>query len=553
MKSFKSLLVSFRRFNFSFFLILISSLFFSSFAFSTANTINNGSVPKATKMVVILAVNDVYRLDNLPYIATLRAELSSQYDQDVILLHAGDVLFPSLLSRRYNGAQMIDVLNLLDGKQETFDEKMLVVFGNHEFDKSKMKHAPMLNQRLNESQFRWLNTNIRFDDMISSPQLSNTAIINIEGVNIGFIGSTISSKNADYIKSFSDPIETFKKQYRSLKRQGADVVIGLTHHNVEDDKRLLQAMGADKIPLIVGGHEHHKQKFSRDGGLIVKADADALTASVIEMYFDNTTNELLKTSHDFVQLPGTLPAQATVANRIEQWRTKFDSEMCAQLEMESGCLNTTLTKASVPLVAEELQIRRFETNLGNFVTDTARKAFKDADVAFINSGSLRLNYTIAAGENVTMKHIQTLFAYPAKLVKLRLDGKTLKQVLNHSVSDWSGNGHWLQVSGIAFDHNVASGLAKHIHVYRNGRYEPLNDTDEIVAITNSYLVDSSGDQDGYTMLSNSQIVSTGQQNVPDLKDLVITEMKQTTSLAPKLEGRICNRQFSTPCLLDNLK
>ncbi|QTR49660.1 metallophosphoesterase [Candidatus Thiothrix anitrata] len=113
------------------------------------------------KPLTILVINDVYRLDNLPYVRHLRASLE-QSEGEVLMLHAGDFLFPSLLSQRYDGEQMVDVLNYLDGDGAAFDEHMFITFGNHEFEKGKLKHAQLLQSRIAESQFAWLGTNVEF-------------------------------------------------------------------------------------------------------------------------------------------------------------------------------------------------------------------------------------------------------------------------------------------------------------------------------------------------------------------------------------------------------
>ena len=91
----------------------------------------------APQPVTIIAINDVYRIEGvdggkrggLPKVAALR------HDRNVdLLLHAGDFLYPALLSRVYKGEQMVDVMNSLDGAPGVFDPFMFVVFGNHEFD-----------------------------------------------------------------------------------------------------------------------------------------------------------------------------------------------------------------------------------------------------------------------------------------------------------------------------------------------------------------------------------------------------------------------------------
>ncbi|MCA9691829.1 MAG: hypothetical protein KC636_19650, partial [Myxococcales bacterium] len=83
----------------------------------------------------VLHINDVYRIEGLAdgrgglaRVRTLRAQLEADCDA-VLLTHAGDTLYPSLLSREYDGAQMIEVLNLLDGDAAAFDERMVATFG----------------------------------------------------------------------------------------------------------------------------------------------------------------------------------------------------------------------------------------------------------------------------------------------------------------------------------------------------------------------------------------------------------------------------------------
>ena len=97
------------------------------------------------------------------------------------------------------------------------------------------------------------------------------------------------------------------------------------------------------------------------------------------------------------------------------------------------------TEAPLVLVAEELEIRRFETNLGNFVADQALAAFAErgAQIAFVNSGSLRLNQDLPAGTRLTQSHLLDLFAYPSPLVLIRLDGATLQRIAERSIQQWS--------------------------------------------------------------------------------------------------------------------
>ena len=114
------------------------------------------------RTVTILAVNDVYRLDGvgkeqiggLHRLRTLRTWIERNAP-NALLLHAGDFLSPSLEGSVFKGEQMIDAMNNLDGDAKTFDTRMFVTFGNHEFDDSDCRRSPApLPQRIAECSSR---------------------------------------------------------------------------------------------------------------------------------------------------------------------------------------------------------------------------------------------------------------------------------------------------------------------------------------------------------------------------------------------------------------
>ncbi|MDD5394615.1 MAG: 5'-nucleotidase C-terminal domain-containing protein [Thiothrix sp.] len=509
-----------------------------------------------TKRASILVINDIYRLDNLPYVRSLRAALEEK-EGDVLLLHAGDFLFPSLLSQRYDGEQMVNVLSYLDGDGKAFDERMFITFGNHEFEKGKLKHAEMLQKRITESQFAWLGTNVEFREispgrrMVQADNLLPSKILTVNGMKVGIVSATTDVKGADYIQRFIPPQEAVRNVTRELRKQGAEVVIAVTHQTVQEDKDLLTALGDDAPDLIAGGHEHERQSLQVNGRRIVKADADAVSATIVRLSV--TGSKLPQASLEFVDLPGKYAADSTVQQQVTHWENRFGQEYCAEKNAPADCLASVLGKTQVELKAEELTIRRFETNIGDWLVDIAREQFaaQGAQVAFLNSGGMRLNQNIPAGD-ITRKHIDTLFGYPARLVMLKLTGKQLQAVVDRSIQAWTGNGHWLQISGFAFRHNPDKGTAEDLSLITPQGLRPVKPDETIYAVTGDYLIDSSGDQDGYTMLSDKLIVDPAQPRI-ELKDQVVKALQQagSTGIAPKVEGRICNTAVKgSPCLLD---
>lgn len=504
------------------------------------------------KPLTILVINDVYRLDNLPYVRHLRASLE-QSEGEVLMLHAGDFLFPSLLSQRYDGEQMVDVLNYLDGDGAAFDEHMFITFGNHEFEKGKLKHAPLLQSRITESQFAWLGTNVEFKSiepgrqMVQADNLLPSKLITLNGVKVGVLSATTDVKGADYIRRFIPPMQAVRTTSRALRQQGAQVVIALTHLTLKEDRALLEQLGDDAPDLIAGGHEHDRQSVQVNGRRIVKADADAMSAAVVRLDAANPK----QSSVTFVDLPGKYTPDAGVVARINQWDARFAEGFCGEKGESNACLTQVLGKTAVDLIAEELTIRRFETNLGNWLADTARTSFADqgAQIAFLNAGGMRLNQNIPAGE-LNRRHLDTLFAYPTRLAMIRLSGAQLQAVVNHAITDWTGNGRWLQVSGFAFKHNPATGTAEQLSLITPQGLRPIQADETLLAVTNDYLLDASGDQDGYRMLGENLIVAPDQPRL-ELKDKVLEALQQAGSagIAPRVEGRVCNTSKPGACLL----
>lgn len=501
-----------------------------------------------TQSVKILAINDVYRIEGvdagsnggLARVRTVRRQLS-QNNPSLIVTLAGDFLYPSLLSRRYNGQQMIDVLNLLDGK-DGFDPTFIVTFGNHEFDKSRMKDAWKLSDRMKESEFTWLGSNIEFVPAIEGrafpdrDHLKTSTILVADGLKIGFFSITTRNKHPDYVEAFLDYEDTARIYSKKLRDAGANIVIGLTHLSEAEDVSILNTLGADGPDLIIGGHEHNRlSHWSTDRKrVVIKADAEARTATLISVSL--TAFKRIKTSFEYITLDSSVREDDLVRQRTEAWIKKHETDFCASVNNLDKCLSSPLVKTDVELVGEELEIRRFETNLGNWILDAAKEVYKEegAQVALMNSGGLRLNQNILAGQSVTRRHIEELIAYPSTLHLIEVDGSVLKAMLNHAVEDWTGNGWFLQVSGIRFNHDSDN---QHVSGVTLTDGTIIEDSMRMKIVVNDFLINTRFGQDGYTMIGPDNLIS---DRKVDLRTLILDQFKRQDSISPATDGRICN-------------
>lgn len=519
--------------------------------------------PPTDRRATLMHINDVYRIggvDNgreggLARVRALRAELEKEAP-DLLFLHAGDLLFPSMLSRQFLGAQMIDVLNLMNGDRHAFDDRMFATFGNHEFDKEDPEDAAMLDRRIEESAFTWLASNINFQPDVGSKQgveawnLMTSKIVESGGLRLGLFSLSTDMVHPAYVTSFDPPEATARRLVRELRRDGAEVVVALTHLALSEDVALLEALGEDGPDLVLGGHEHAWIERRVHGRWILKADAEARSATVVRVSLGADGAPHIEFERR--ELDATSPVDPAVQQVVAEWTRQHDQEFCFEnLELPPGCLDDVFGRTTVRLSGEELDIRRYETNLGNWVADRALAAFEDdggADIAFINSGSLRLNQDIPSDTDITRRHIEETFQFSSFLRRVRISGDILQQALDHSVKNWTGEGKWLQVAGFAFRHDPKTQTADRLTLLTEEGPRPIRPEDELILVTGTYLVTPSRGQDGYTMLTPDMVLPD--DDPPELKGLVVQHLKATrsTGIAPQVEGRICNAERPGPCL-----
>ncbi len=522
--------------------------------------------PGPDRTATILAINDVYRIEGLEEgavgglarVRALRRELERSAP-DLLFLHGGDFLFPSFASRMFRGEQMIAVMNALDGAEGVFDPRMFVTFGNHEFERARTRDAAFLKSRIDGSEFRWLGGNITFTNgpdgapLIASKNLSRTALIETGGLRIGLFGLTLPLLGIEYVADFEGEQAAARALTEELRSRGAEVVVGLTHLNAVTDRRLLESLGDAGPDLIVGGHDHDATAFQVGRRWVLKADSDARTASIIRI--TRKPDGSLQVAHEMRRLEQDAPEpDPPVQALVDQWEARHAAAFCEQNGAPSGCLNEVYGRTRTRLEAEENKIRGRETSLGDWIADRMIQAFSScgAQVAFINSGSLRINQDLPAGTTITRRHLEELFAYPTPLHLLRIDGATLAKVADQSVRGWPGAGSWLQIGGFGFRHDTARRTASDLTWLGGKDDRPVRPDESVLAVTGDYLVNpEAGDQDGYQMLSRAQIVGECAIDGLDLKALAIRELKaaEPSGIAPRTEGRICQGASGSPCRL----
>ncbi|MCV4783432.1 hypothetical protein OFM36_28750, partial [Escherichia coli] len=104
--------------------------------------------------------------------------------------------------------------------------------------------------------------------------------------------------------TIADYCETAARLVPQMRAAGANVVIGLTHLFMFQDKRLT---GCAKFDLILGGHEHTLLQSSANGTPIFKMTADAREIGRFDLYVDKQTGRLNSIDWQIIPVNDSVP------------------------------------------------------------------------------------------------------------------------------------------------------------------------------------------------------------------------------------------------------
>lgn len=470
--------------------------------------------------ITLLQLNDVYQISpvdkgksgGLARIATLKKKILEESPNSLLIL-GGDTLSPSVASNTFKGEQIIAAWNAVG-----LD---LAVLGNHEFDFG----PDILRTRIKESQFVWLGANA-IDRATHQPfgGARATEMRVFDGIKVGFVGvvtdDTPKSSKPGIGIQFTDPIASVRREAALLRKQGANIVVAITHLSMETDRKLA-ASGV--VDLILGGHDHTLLQSLVGHTPIFKMGSDARTLGRVDLMVDRKSKHLDHINWDSIAVTDAIADEPSVARVIDS----YESKLATLLDMPVGA-------TSVALDARQASNRSRETNLGSWLADVYRKSVQ-ADVAIINGGTIRSNATVDAGK-LSKRDILTLLPFENPIVKVKISGQTLRRALEYGVAEVPGNseaGQFPQVSGVRFSYDARLPKGARIaDISICG--EALNDQRQYTLAINGYLA---GGGDGYTMFRDLPYLLSPENALSETVE-VIEALAQQGTISPQTDGRI---------------
>jgi len=410
--------------------------------------------------VIFLQLNDVYeiagsdggKIGGMARVATLVKKLERENPNTFCVL-AGDFLNPSLIGqlkvngKRIKGEQMVQAMNAIGVD--------FVTFGNHEFDIKQHE----LQARMNESDFTWIGTSVR--EVVDNQQVKFHKVKNgvkEEAVDnyileigdkdgttakIGLFGTTIDSNPKDYVyyqDYYKRPIEEAQKLEKSC-----DVVIGLTHLEIDQDVELAKQMPVN-VPLFMGGHDHDNMRVIEGNTAITKADANAKSAYVHRVTITKTTEgKKVDVKSELVKITEAISEDPAVDALVDRWM-KVQDELVTQIYPTPY---EQIYTATEPWDARESSIRNFPTNFGTIMAKSMTAAAENEIVgSLFNGGSVRIDDQLKG--KIFAIDIFRALPFGGGVSEVKMKGSLLKKMLNQGQKN-KGKGGYLQLDNFVYD------------------------------------------------------------------------------------------------------
>lgn len=473
--------------------------------------------------VTLLHVNDVYQItpvDGQGGLAELMTLLRRERaaTQHSITTVGGDFLSPSLLLGLTKGTPMPDLFNRIGVD--------LVGFGNHEFDFG----VDTLRQRMGESRFVWLGTNVQEKDGRPFNGALVTTIRHFGDARIGFLGilteETAKLANLGDAVVLTPAIGAAQKAVAALQAEGVQAIVALTHLSLEEDRALARQVKG--LNVILGGHDHDPATLYEGGVLIHKSGYDAHYLGIIDLDIQTSTAKDGKARTRVVPVSWRLVSTGGVTP---------DTEIAAQVATYTNKLSADLTtvvgRTETDLDSRRAVVRSGESTMGNLITDILRETLA-ADIALINGGGLRGDALYPAGTSLTRGNFLAEQPFGNVAVLVELTGAQVLAALENGVSQVAdGAGRFPQVSGLRFSYNPTHPAGQRVtSVTVSGA--TLDPAKAYRVATLDYLL-SGGD--GYASVAAGKVLidASGAKLVASL---VIDAVTARGLVAPTLEGRI---------------
>lgn len=489
-----------------------------------------GSLPRSASAqetrarVTFVLVSDIYLMSDQPApdgqlrggYARLASVVKAERAKggNVLFVHAGDALSPSLMSSLDQGEHVITLTNMLAPD--------IFVPGNHEFDFGK----DLFFKRMSEAKFPLYVANILNPGGKLIPGFRERNIIEMSGIRIGITAAT--DEDAAILSSpgdlkFPRSVDTIEKQAALLRKEGADVVVAVVHTDRAKDEAMIRNRAAD---IILSGHDHDLWINYDDRTAAAESSHDAHFVTCVDITFTVRTNEGRR---EVIWYPEFRPIDtrnvapdAEIAAVVEQYENKLSKQ-----------LDVPIATTAVELDSRNSTVRTQEAAIGDLIADSMR-AETSADIAITNGGGIRGGRIYPPGTTITRRDMMAELPFRNTIALLEISGRAIRAGLENGFSALPRPaGRFPQVSGLRIVVDPSRPIGQRlVSVEADGK--PLDDAKIYRLATNDFMARGG---DGYEAFNNvTEIISP--HDGPLMINELIEYLEKIKTVRTVVDGRI---------------
>ena len=397
----------------------------------------------ADKQVVILFTNDTHsQIDPIAVNAKRNADMGGVERRKVLIDSLREVHPHALLVDAGDAVQGTPYFNFYAGEVETmvmnelgYDVRTL---GNHEFDNGVEALAAMLAAYKGVT----VSSNYQLHRPDLQAQVVPSWLCDAGGVKVGFVGINVNPEGLLFPVhardiTYLDPIAVGDSLALELRKQGANVVVALSHLGYTGEEVNTNVIDSvlvrhtRYIDFVVGGHSHTVLSApavhaNLDGRMVAVGQTGKSGVNLGYAIITIPADEHRGVEVEYRLMPVDARydnrLDADFANRLSPYRAQVDSAMSVVL----GISEQTMTVA------------RPESALSNWACDAfaemaRHRTGKSIDFAVINTGGIRADFP--AGE-ITRGHIWQTFPFTNYMSIVELRGSDVRDLFDQI----AGNG-----------------------------------------------------------------------------------------------------------------
>ena len=446
----------------------------------------------------------------------LKSAIDENRDENTLLLDAGDWAQGTYPGGMDKGVTVVDLMSKLG-----YDAAAI---GNHEFDWGREQ----LTQLAEQATFDVLGANVLASETGEvMPGVAPHTIKVINGVKVGLIGVTtqdtpeLGAKSNTEGVTFADTADSIKKSIPELKKQGADVLVLLSHCATGEDQKIAAAV--PELDVIIGGHDHEKldEPIVIGKTIITKAGPHTRTLGQLDLVVDTDQKKVTSFQHSL----------HTVDSEHVKPNAEFDQVLAPISAKVDQIMGVKVGSSTVGITRDKYTP---ESTAGNLVTDSMIDA-TGADIAFLNTGAMKK--AIDQGE-IKFGDVFNLLPYDNQIVTVDMTGTSIMKVLEESAGNadtipTKGSTNIIQFAGLraTFDPSQPKGH-RVSNVTVGGQPLDMNKTYSVASI--DYLVSDSNEFPAMHEATNKQVSEF------ELRDTVHKFIQKNSPLdesTVKIDGR----------------